>query len=111
MGFLMRSPRDAAATKRARSRYSSTSTRVPPRPSPPPATTSGTSLLPDFARASARPRLARRRIGAHAAAPIALIPASHRLYVWLGSATEDDDSFPLTDGGTPTADREGGGPF
>jgi hypothetical protein len=32
--------------------------------------------------------------GAHAAAFIVSIPAWHRLYVWLGSATEGDDSFP-----------------
>ena len=43
--------------------------------------------------------------GAHAAAFIALIPASHRLYVRLGSATESGDSFPLTDGGRLPADR------
>jgi hypothetical protein len=34
--------------------------------------------------------------GGHAAAFVAGIPASHRRYVWLGSATEGDDSFPLT---------------
>jgi len=33
--------------------------------------------------------------GANAAAFIVLIPASHRRYVWLGSATESGDSFPL----------------
>jgi hypothetical protein len=43
--------------------------------------------------------------GAHAAAFIARIPASHRLYVWLGSATESDDSFPQTDGGNLPADK------
>jgi hypothetical protein len=43
--------------------------------------------------------------GAHAAAFIALIPASHRLDVWLGGATESDDSFPRTDGGHLPTDR------
>jgi NAD(P)-dependent dehydrogenase (short-subunit alcohol dehydrogenase family) len=46
----------------------------------------------------------RTAAGAHAAAFIALIPASLRLYVGLGSATEDGDSFPLTDGGDLPAD-------
>jgi heme-degrading monooxygenase HmoA len=43
--------------------------------------------------------------GAHAAAFSALVPASHRLDVWLGGAAVSDDSFPLTDGGELPADR------
>jgi hypothetical protein len=43
--------------------------------------------------------------GAHAAAVSAGIHASHRLYGWLGSATDPGDSFPLMDGGRLPADR------
>jgi hypothetical protein len=42
--------------------------------------------------------------GAHAAVFNALFRASHRLDVWLGGASETDDSFPLTDGGDLPAD-------
>ena len=55
--------------------------------------------------ASGGPPEAIARAGAHAAAFSALIRASHRLDVWLGGATESDDSFPLTDGGHLPADR------
>ena len=42
--------------------------------------------------------------GAHAADFSTLILASHRRDVWLGGAAENDDSFPLTDGGDLPAD-------
>jgi hypothetical protein len=42
--------------------------------------------------------------GAHAAVFSELILASHRREVWLGSAAENDGSFPLTDGGDLPAD-------
>ena len=39
--------------------------------------------------------------GAHAANRSSLIPAAYRQYVWLGSATAVDSSFPFTEGGEP----------
>ncbi len=42
--------------------------------------------------------------GAHAAVFSTLILASHRGDVWLGGVAENDDSFPLMDGGDLPAD-------